>query len=146
MYASRASPCTSLVRFLQVVPIYDNISRSHQQSSTDPLLLRKRASSISTARQLSNLWVHTQFLSHDSYWSSWKKSSICCNRLHQFTGIISQTCDQYVQYLLMRSYPSVLNRHRWGLNFLQHSPYLFQPMVLRFPLMASSGLKLTSWT
>jgi hypothetical protein len=34
------------------------------------------------------------------------------NKLHRFTGLISQECDQYVQYLLARANPSVINWHR----------------------------------
>jgi hypothetical protein len=44
-----------------------------------------------------------------------KANHLLMNRLHQFTGPITSACDQYVQYLLAGSNPSVLNRHRHGL-------------------------------
>jgi hypothetical protein len=36
-------------------------------------------------------------------------------QLYRFTGLISSACDQYVQYLLVGSNPSILNQHRRGL-------------------------------
>jgi hypothetical protein len=60
------------------------------------------------------------------------------NMLHQFTGPISPTCDQYVQYLLTRTPHRSLTDTTEGYNFegssfLQHSPCPFQPTVIRFP-------------
>jgi hypothetical protein len=37
-------------------------------------------------------------------------------QLHQFTGPISPACDRYVKYLLTGANPSVINRHRWGIQ------------------------------
>jgi hypothetical protein len=44
MCASGASPRTPRVCFLWVVHVCGNLSRSHQQQWTEPLLQRKRAS------------------------------------------------------------------------------------------------------
>jgi hypothetical protein len=38
------------------------------------------------------------------------------NQLHRCIGPISPACDQYIQYLLVGINPSVLNRHRRGLQ------------------------------
>jgi hypothetical protein len=59
--------------------------------------------------------VRTQLLSHNNQWSSGKKSSFYWQSTTRLTGPISLTCDRYVQYLLMGTNPSVLNRHRRGL-------------------------------
>jgi hypothetical protein len=70
----------------------------------------------STARRPTDPQVHTQLLSHNSQWSSGKKSSFCWQLTTRFTGPISPACDRYVQYLLTGANPSVLNRHRRGLQ------------------------------
>jgi hypothetical protein len=70
----------------------------------------------STVRRLTDLWICTQLLSHNSQWSSGEKSSFCWQTTIRLTGPISLTCDWYVQYLLMGANPSVLNRHRRGLE------------------------------
>jgi hypothetical protein len=58
----------------------------------------------------------TQFLSQDNHWSSNESQTSVDNKLHRFTGPITLACDQNVQYLLVGANPSVLNRHRWGLQ------------------------------
>jgi hypothetical protein len=70
----------------------------------------------STARRLSDPWVRTQLLSHNSQWSSGKKSSFCWQPTTRLTGPISPACDRYVQYLLAGANRTVLNRHRRGLQ------------------------------
>jgi hypothetical protein len=70
----------------------------------------------STARRSSDPWVRTKFLSHNSQCDSGEKSSFCWQPTTTLTGSISPACDRYVQYLLTGANPSVLNRHRWGLQ------------------------------
>jgi hypothetical protein len=70
----------------------------------------------STACWPSDPWVCTQLLSHNSQWSSGKKSSFCWQPTTGLTGSISPVCDRYVQYLLAGANWTVLNRHRWGLQ------------------------------
>jgi hypothetical protein len=70
----------------------------------------------STTRRLTDLWVHTQFLSRANQWSRWDKPRSCRWPTTRLTGPISPSCDQYVQYLLAGANPSVLNQHRWGLQ------------------------------
>jgi hypothetical protein len=60
--------------------------------------------------------VHTQLLSHNSQWGNGEKTSFCWQPSTRLTGPITPACDRYVQYLLMGSNPSVLQRHRWGLQ------------------------------
>jgi hypothetical protein len=100
----------------------------------------------STARRLTDPWVRTQLLSHNSQWSSGKKSSFCWRMTTSLTGPISPACDRYVQYLLAGANPSVLNRHRWGLQpwrcqlATYHSP-TFPASCLHFLLRAPPGLQ-----
>jgi hypothetical protein len=57
-------------------------------------------------------------------------------------------CDRYVQYLLTVANPSVLNRHRWGLQTLEvsafHTPLIDLPnrRSSSFYLRAPSGLQI----
>jgi hypothetical protein len=69
----------------------------------------------STARQMTDPRVRTQFPSQANQWSSRLKPSFCRWQSTRLTGHISLACDQYVQYLLTEANPSVLNRHRRGL-------------------------------
>jgi hypothetical protein len=99
----------------------------------------------STARRLTDPWVRTQLLSHNSQWNSGEKSSFCWHSTTRLTGHISPACDRYVQYLLVRANPSVLNWHRRGLQpwrcrlATYHSP-VFPTSSLHFPLRAPLGV------
>jgi hypothetical protein len=68
------------------------------------------------ACMLTGLWVRTQFLSHNSQWSSEVNTSFCWQSATSLTGPISLTCDLYIQYLLATANPSALNQHRRGLQ------------------------------
>jgi hypothetical protein len=68
----------------------------------------------STARRLTDPWVHTQLLSRASQWSRGRKPISCRRPTNWSTGPISPACDQYIQYLLTGTNPSVLNWHRRG--------------------------------
>jgi hypothetical protein len=89
----------------------------------------------STARQLTNLWVRTQFLSWASHWSSGDKATLCWWQASRLTGPISLACDQYIQYLLAGANPSVLNRHRWGLQ-----PWRYRLSTYHSPTFPTDGL------
>jgi hypothetical protein len=92
----------------------------------------------SPACQLTDPWVHTQLLSHNSQWSSGKKLSFYWQPTTRLTGPISLACDRYVQYLLVGANPFVLNRHRWGLQswrcqFATYHSLTFPTSCLHFP-------------
>jgi hypothetical protein len=70
----------------------------------------------STARRLIDPWVHTQFLSWASHWSSGAKATICWRQVTRLIRPMSPTCDRYIEYLLTGANPSVLNRHMRGLQ------------------------------
>jgi hypothetical protein len=76
---------------------------SHQQSWAGPLLSKKKAPdtihSKPTDRSVSPYPV-----------------SLYRWQVTRLTGPISPACDRYVQYLLVRANPLVLNRHRQGLQ------------------------------
>jgi hypothetical protein len=71
----------------------------------------------STTRRLTDPRVHIQLLSHNNQWSSGEKSNFCWQPTTRLTGLISPVCDRYVQYLLAGANPSLLNRHRRGLQY-----------------------------
>jgi hypothetical protein len=78
----------------------------------------------STACQLTDPWLRTQFLFQDSHWSSDGKATLCWWQATRLTGPISLACDWYVQYFLAGANLSVLNRHRRGYNHLRALPSL----------------------
>jgi hypothetical protein len=103
-------------------------------------------STQSTAHRLTNLWVRTQLLFHNSPWSNGEKSSFCWHPTTRLIGPISPTCDRYVQYLLAGANPSVLNQHRWGLppRRCRFATYHFPTLptsCLHFPPRAPPGLQ-----
>jgi hypothetical protein len=89
---------------------------SHQQRWTNPTAPEKKGSWHNP--QLG--WVirrsTTQFLSQDYHWSSNESQASVDNKLHQFTGLITPTCDRYIHYLLAGVNLSILNWHRQGLQ------------------------------
>jgi hypothetical protein len=62
-------------------------------------------------------WVTSFPLPHDSLGVGERGFGQVVTQLHQLTGHIILACDRYVQYLLTRANPSVLNRHRRELQF-----------------------------
>jgi hypothetical protein len=91
-------------------------------------------------------WVALFFLPCDSPRVGERGFGPMVTQLLQLTGPISPACDRYVQYLLTGDNPSVLNRHRWGLQpwrcrlATYHSP-TFPIGCLHFLLMALPGLQ-----
>jgi hypothetical protein len=101
-----------------------------------------------TARRLTDPWVYTQLLSRASQWSRGHKPSSWRWPTTRFIGPISPACDRYVQYLLTGANPSVLNRHRRGLQpcrcrFFTYHSLTFPTSCLPFPLKAPLGLRLS---
>jgi hypothetical protein len=107
----------------------------------------KKCSWLHLLARLSGLWDPLQFLFQHSHWSSALKPSTCWRQTTTLTGPISSACDRYVQYLLTGANPSVLNQHRWGLQYWRcrlatyHSP-TFPTSCIPFPLKAMPGLRL----
>jgi hypothetical protein len=100
----------------------------------------------STTRRLTDPWVRTQFLFHNSPWSSGEKSSFCWHRTTRLTRPISSACNRYVQYLLAGANSSVLNQHRQGLphwrcQFTTYYSPTFPTSYLYFSLRAPPGLQ-----
>jgi hypothetical protein len=66
-----------------------------------------------------------------------RKSSSCRWPTTRLIGHISPTCDRYVQYLLTGANPSVLNRHRrglqpWRCRFVIYHSLIFPTSYLHF--------------
>jgi hypothetical protein len=96
---------------------HSNLSCSGPQSWAGSLLLRKRAPNI--IHSTSADWSVSSYpvsLPSQSIKQWGAKPTFCWWLTTRFTGPISPACDRYVQYLLAGANPSVLNRHRRGLQ------------------------------
>jgi hypothetical protein len=134
------------VCFLQAVPIRGNLSRVINRVGQSHCSQEKGLLTQSTARWLTDLQVHTQFLSRANQLSSGESQNIHQQQATSFPRPISPACDRYVQYFLVGANPSVLNQHRWGLQpwrcrlATYHYP-TFPTNCLHFPLRASPDLQ-----
>jgi hypothetical protein len=149
MYASCASPCTPLVRFLWATLVRGNLSlvinivgQSHCSQEKRDSQLHPQHVSWPICGSLFN------FSPPHNHWSSRESQVSVGNKLHQFIGLISPACDQYIQYLLAGPTYQSLTDTSWGYNlrgadFPHHTLCPFQSMILRFPLMAPSSLRLS---
>jgi hypothetical protein len=152
-YASCASPGTPLVRFLWEVPIRDNLSRSHQQSWTDPLLPRKRALvlihntpidrsvgpyPVSLPQQPIKQWRKVKHLLATSY------IGLLAPYLQHVINIFNTCSGGGATHRSLTDTDGSYNLG--GVGFLHQSLRSSQPMILCFPLMTLSSLKLTSST
>jgi hypothetical protein len=149
---------------VHVHPTYASCGQSPYAATfhTDPTELdrffapEKKCSRLHLLARLSGPQDPPQFLSQHIHWSNALKPNIYRHQATRLTGPISPTCDQYVQYLLTGTNPSVLNWHRRELPHrkLQNShntlPAPSLPRVPLIPLMAPPGVRLsatiTNWT
>jgi hypothetical protein len=108
---------------------HSNLSRSHQQSWAGPLLLRKKGSRHN--QQHVDWPIHRSvpsFSRNTAIEVVGAKPTFCWRSTTRLTRPISPACDWYIQYLLARTNPSVLNWHRRGLqpwrcrHSISHSP------------------------
>jgi hypothetical protein len=106
---------------------------------------RKGLSSQFTAHRLTDPRVHSQFLSHNSHWSSGEKPSFSSQQATRLTRRISPACNQYIQYSLVDANPSILNRHIQLMVPAFHNALsaLSNWWSSAFCLRAPSGLQLT---
>jgi hypothetical protein len=128
---------------------YVILSQSHNQHWIELLLPRKRVPTRSTTWQLAYPWVHTQFLSQGNHWSSGGKANPLLmvgyyiywahnNSMWSIRLILARGRQ------IHRSLTDIdAGYNLGGAGFPHHTPHPSQPMVLRFPLMAMSGLRLT---
>jgi hypothetical protein len=86
-------------------------------------ILEKKCSRLHLSAQLSGPRDPPQFLFQHNHWTGALNSSTCWWQATRLAGLISPTCDQYVQYLPTGANPSVLNRHRWGATTLEVLAY-----------------------
>jgi hypothetical protein len=128
-YASHASPRMLGVRFPRIVPMHGNLSQVINRVEQGHCSWEKELLTQSTARRLTDPWVHTQFLSQANLEVVGPKPSICRRQATRITGPISPAWDWYIQYFLTGTNPSVLNRHRRGLphRILVITTALFPP-------------------
>jgi hypothetical protein len=114
MYASHSSPRAPGVHIPWAVPVRDNLSLAPTKLKQAPTPGR----SLDNQRQTDPAIVlgGLILLPMRQPWSRERGFGPMVTQLHQLTGPISPACDRYVQYLLTGVNPSVLNRHRWGLQ------------------------------
>jgi hypothetical protein len=103
----------------------------------------------STARQLIDPRVRTQFLSQANQWSSRLKPSLYRWQDTRLSGLISPACDRYIQYLLTGpTHWSLINAgggyNLGGAGFPHTTARPSQPVVSPFHLGAPSGLRLSN--
>jgi hypothetical protein len=128
---------------LWAVPVRDNLSLAPTKSKQAPAPGR----SVDNQRQTGPAVVLGGLILSpcDNPGVEERGFSPTITQLLQLTGLISPACDRYVQYLLIGANPSVLNRHRWGLQLWRcrfatyHSP-TFPTSCLHCPLMTPPGL------
>jgi hypothetical protein len=111
------SPCMVPNHTYLTRSTHSNLSWVVDRFGQIPLLPRKR-----------NSWLHPQYAgwpirgSPSSFSPTLNQRSsrlrpiFCRQHSTRLTGPISPACDRYVQYLLVRANPSVLNQHKWGLQ------------------------------
>jgi hypothetical protein len=108
---------------------HSNLSCSHQQCWTDPLLLRKKGSRLDP--QCDGWPIRRSILSFSpkvAIEALGIKPTLCWWLATRLTWTITSACDQYFQYLLAGTNPSVLKWHRRGLQpyrsqlYTSHSP------------------------
>jgi hypothetical protein len=85
---------------------------SHARSTYGPRPCVSHATFLPKIMRL----VRTQLPFQNNKRISGEKPSSCWQSTTRLTRPISPACDWYVQYLLMEANPSVLNRHRRGLQ------------------------------
>jgi hypothetical protein len=112
MYAFHASPRTPAYASCRQSPYVATFREVFNNDEQSHCSREKGLSTQSSAHRLIDPWVHTQFLSWASHWSSGGKATLCRQLATRLTKPISPTCDQYVQYLLAGGNPLVLNWHR----------------------------------
>jgi hypothetical protein len=103
--------------------------------------------SQSIARRLIDPWVCTQFLSHNSHWSSGEKPSFCWQLATRFTGPIYQhaidtfnTCSRGLTNRSLTDTGGCYNLG--GAGFQHHTLRPSQPVVFAFHLRVPPGLQL----
>jgi hypothetical protein len=128
MYTLQGKPDQHAICILRSVRVWPSIiCISHSPRTTTFYVVVNRVEQIHCRQEeglpsqsiswwLTDPWVRTQHLSHNRYWSSGEKSSVCCLQATRLTRLIPPVCDQYIQYLLAGANSSVLNQHRRGIQ------------------------------
>jgi hypothetical protein len=85
-YASHTSPHMPGVRFLRAVPVRGNLSWVINRFGQSHCSRGKGLPIQSTARRLTDPWIHTQFLSRANQWSSGESQTSINSRLLGLLG------------------------------------------------------------
>jgi hypothetical protein len=145
-YAFHASLCTPDVRFLRVVPIRDNLSQVIDGVGQSHCSWEKGLPKQSTARQLTEPWVHTQFLSRANQWSSGESQTSVDSRLlglsgpyHQYAIGTFNTCSWGPTHRSLTDTGECYNLGGAGFPHITLRPS--QPAISPFHLRALPGLQ-----
>jgi hypothetical protein len=115
-YASRTNLRTSYIRFLRAAHIRGNLSQGIINVGRTLLLMRKRAPDTTPSPTEWSTGLPPSFSPNTVIEVIMKANNLLMNKLEWFTGSITPVCDRYVQYLVTGANPSVVNRHRRGLQ------------------------------
>jgi hypothetical protein len=110
-----------------------------QQSWIDSLLSRKSASDSTSQPSWVARGTRLSFSPNTTIEAVRLSQTSVYEKATRLTGPISSACDQYIQYLLTGANPSVLNRHRQGLQ-----PCRCQLATYHSPTFLTNGLHFSS--
>jgi hypothetical protein len=108
---------------------------SHHQRWTDSTAPEKKGSQQNPSPAESSIGPPPNFTLNTVIEAVMKVKHLLMNKLHRFIRLITPPCDRCVQYLLTGVNPSVLNRHRWGLQ-----SWRCQLATSHFPTFPIDGL------
>jgi hypothetical protein len=134
-YAFHASPCMPYVRFLRAVHVCGNLSQAIISVGQTLLLPRERAPDTTPSPAEWSAGPSTSFSPNIVIEAVMKVKHLLMNKLYWFTWPITPACDRYVQYLLVRVNPSVLNLHRRRLQ-----PWRCRLSTYHSPTLLTDGL------
>jgi hypothetical protein len=119
-----------------------------QQSWTDSLLPRKSAPDSTSQPSWVAHGTHLYFSPNTTIEAVRLSQTSIDEHATRLSGLISQACDQCIQYLLTRANLSILNRHRRGLQLCRcclatYHSLTFPADGLHFPPNGPASLRLS---
>jgi hypothetical protein len=136
IHTTRMLPAPVHIHFLHAVSVRDNLLLAITSVGRTLLLSRKRAPDTTSSPTKWSTGLPPSFSPNTVIEAVMKSKHLLTNKLHQFAGPITPTCDWYVQYLLTEANPSVLNRHRRRLQ-----PFRCWLSTYHSPTFPTNGLQ-----
>jgi hypothetical protein len=143
---STLSPCMAIDHTYLTWSTYSNLLRNREHIWINPLPWEEGLLTQFTARRLIDPQIRTQLLSHNTQWSSGKKSSFCWQLTTRLTGLIYQHAISTFNTCSRRSTHQCLTDACRGYNlegagFPHTIPWPSQPSISTFHLRAPPGLQ-----